>query len=112
MIESRRSRFSRVGRDARGISCSFFLEERVFEELYTEIERMRPVFQFLLAPQTGRKNKDGMASLRQAVSTVATPQRKGPGELDTYTKQLCDWLNTGQKSVIRMMMHWHAAGSL
>ena len=72
---------------------------------------MHPVFKFLLAPQTGRKNKEGMASLRQVVATVATPQRKAQGELDTYAKQLFDWLNTEKKSVIRMMMHWQA-GSL
>ena len=89
-----------------------FLEEKVFEDLYAEIDKMRPVFLFLLAPQTARKSKDGMASLRQGVATVATPQqRKSPSELDSYTKQLCDWLNTGQKSTIRMMMHWQA-GSL
>ena len=73
---------------------------------------MQLIFQYLLAPQQARKNKDGMASLRQGVAAVATPQqRKSPSELDSYTKQLFEWFNTGQKSAIRMMMHWQA-GSL
>ena len=86
----------------------FFLEERVFEKLYTEIERMRPVFQFLLAPQTGRKNKEGMASLRQAVATVATPVRKPQGELDEYAKKFYEWLDPGKRSTIRLCIHWQA----
>jgi len=102
VIESMRSRFSRVGRGGRGISCSF-LEERIFEDLYTEIERMHPVFKFLLAPQTGRKNKEGMASLRQVVATVAIPQRKPQGELDTYANLLNEWPTTERKSAIRML---------
>ena len=86
----------------------FVLEEKLFSELYAEIERMEPVFRYLLAAQQRGKDKVGMSSLRQSVATMATPSRKPQGELDEYAKKFYDWLDPTQRSTIRLCIHWQA----
>ena len=84
------------------------LEEKLFLELYAEIERMEPVFRYLLAAQQRGKAKVGMSSLRQSVATVATPPRKTSAELDEYAKKFYDWLDPQKRSTIRLCIHWQA----
>ena len=72
---------------------------------------MQPIFHYLLAPQQARRNKDGMAALRQGVVAVATPQqKKEPDALDDASKKLFEWF-TMPKSLIRMLLHWQAGSS-
>ena len=84
----------------------FLLEEGLFAELYAEIERMAPVFEYLLAAQQRGGDKNGMASLRQGVATMATPMRKATGDLDQYAKKFYEWLDPTKRSTIRLCMHW------
>ena len=84
------------------------LQDKICEELYDELERMIPVFRYLLAPQLSRKTKDGMSALRQGVAAMPTPQqKKDPEELDKQAKLLVEWFAM-QKSKIRMLLHWQA----
>ena len=84
------------------------LQDKVCEELYEELDRMVPVFQYLLAPQMSRKTKDGMSALRQGVAAVPTPQqKKDPETLDAKAKMLVEWFAMS-KSKIRMLLHWQA----
>ena len=69
----------------------FLLEEGLFAELYAEIERMGPVFEYLLAAQQRGGDKNGMASLRQGVASMATPMRKAAELLDQYAKKFYEW---------------------
>ena len=66
------------------------MDEKLFSEFYAEIERMEPVFRYLLAAQQRGKDKVGMSSLRQSVATVATPARKPTEELDESAKLTAD----------------------
>ena len=84
----------------------FLLEEGLFAELYAEIERMAPVFEYLLAAQQRGGDKNGMASLRQGVASMATPMRKAAELLDQYAKKFYEWLAPTKRSTIRLCMHW------
>ena len=87
----------------------FVLEEKLFSELYAEIERMEPVFRYLLAAQLRGKAKEGMSSLRQSVaSSSSSSPRKPAQELDEYVKQFYEWLDPEKRSTIRLCIHWQA----
>ena len=83
------------------------MQEKLYRELYEEIERMLPVFRFLLAAQKRWAGKSGMNTLRQSVAS-GTPARKSATELDEYAKKFYDWLDPQKRSTIRLCIHWQA----
>ena len=69
---------------------------------------MLPIFKALLSSKK-QGIKTGMSSLRQSVSHTEQSSHVGQSELDTYTKKFYDWLDPGQRSAIRLCMHWQAS---
>ena len=76
--------------------------------MYEEIDVMLPTFKALLS-QKKQGTKTGMSSLRQSVSQTEKSHHVPESELDTYTKKFYDWLDPGQRSAIRLCMHWQAS---
>ena len=90
----------------------FVLQEKIFKELYEEIEKIVPSLKYCLAP---RKTpvKEGAASLR---ASAVAPAVSGPivtkPELENHARIIHEWLVGTKPSRIRMLLHWQSAGGL
>ena len=89
----------------------FVLKEKLYDELYKEIERIQPSLEYCLAPKKEYK-KQGAASLRSGLRSQSEVSQKDPKELDKHSKVLWEWLDTSKPSVIRMLMNWQSGGGL
>ena len=87
------------------------LNKAKYDELYAEIERVLPSFQYCLAPKK-QAEKAGAASLRSQSGGSEKVSKKEPAELDKHAKILYEWLDVTKVSRIRMMMYWQASAGL
>ena len=90
----------------------FIMKEKVYEEFYDELKRVKPAVVYCLAPKKVSA-KVGASSLRSAASSGSVSEgTKSPEELDEHAKTLYEWLDVCRTSRIRMMVMWQAAGGL
>ena len=87
------------------------LNEKKYEELYAEINKILPSLEYCLAPKKVSE-KSGAASLRSTAEVSEGFVKKDPKELMTQAKVVYEWLDTGKVSRIRMLMQWQASGGL
>ena len=88
------------------------MNEQMYNEFYAEIDRMRPMFEYLLA---NKKNKpvSGMASLRSGNAGAAgTTLARDEVTLRKYSEEVYAWLDKSKMSRIRMFIKWQSAGGL
>lgn len=87
------------------------LKEKMFEEVYNEVERVLPSLKFCLASKK-YVAKQGAASLRSSTSTQNAVSEKDPADLDKHAKVVFEWLNPERPSRIRMLAQYQGAGGL
>jgi len=89
----------------------FVLAPEIYKELYDEISEILPALEYCLAPKKAFEKK-GASSLRSGVAQEVPVSNKDPTLLDKHGKQLYDWLDPKQRSRIRMLQNFQAAGGL
>ena len=87
------------------------LNTQVFDELYTEIEKILPSLEYCLAPKK-QSEKSGASSLRGTAVVSDGTKPKDASLLRQHAKVVYEWLDVGKVSLIRMLMQWQAAGGL
>ena len=89
------------------------LKEAVFDAFYSELDAMGPLFAYCLADKKERAPA-GASALRGKSSQNEGIQQPGreAEKLKADTRVVYDWLQTNQKSYIRMVMQWQACGGL
>ena len=92
---------------------AYIMNEKVYKELYEEIDRILPAMEYCLAPKKAYE-KTGGSMLRSAsqASSSRSITSKSLEDLDSYALQLFEWLDVTKPSRIRMMIQWQGAGGL
>ena len=90
------------------------LEPQIYEQLYQEIDSMKPAFEYLVAGKK-RKAAAGMASLRSGHSGGGGGGVSGARDermLRQHAEKVYEWLDKKKQSRIRMLIKWQSAGGL
>ena len=91
----------------------FLLQEEMYTQLYSEIDKIKGPLEYVLAPQKERQTS-GAASLR----AVSAQTRAGKGvvrdakRLKEDAAKVYAWLDKSTRSYIRMVMHWQGASGV
>ena len=89
----------------------YMLQDKIYIELYDEIDNLQPLLEYCLAPKKNQVKK-GSSSLRSGQTEVSqSVSLKDPKELTSKTKELYDWLQKSQ-SRIRGLATFQCAGGV
>ena len=89
------------------------MNERVYEELYKEIDENKLAFEYLLAGKKRRAASSGMSSLRSGIRDAGTDESgKSDAQLRDHAGKAYDWLDNKRPSRIRMLFKWQSGGGV
>ena len=91
----------------------FLLQEEMYTQLYSEIDKIKGPLEYVLAPQKERQTS-GAASLRavSAQNRAGMKEVRDPQRLKEEAGKVYTWLDKSTRSYIRMVMHWQGASGV
>ena len=88
------------------------LSERIFTEVYAEIDKILPSVTFCLAPRKYAEKKGANLLRSSAMGNPGVVSSRSRADLQKHAKILYEWLDPVKISRLRMLMNWQAAGGL
>lgn len=88
------------------------LKEQMYKELYLEIEKILPSFQYCLAPKKEYDKKGASVLRSSSVETPGVAVSKSEPLLDKHCKVVYEWLDKHKPSRVRMLQTWQSAAGM